>query len=84
MTAFGRSPEQLGLGDEVLWNVDPSDSRRPSPSTLASRVIVAANGDGVLTVLHDGGGNRPNTVAALPTIIGTLNARGYRFVRLCD
>ncbi len=74
----------VGLGDEVLWNVDPSDYRRPPPSTLASRVLAAANGQGVLPVLHDGGGNRANTVAALPTIIETLNARGYRFVRLCD
>ena len=74
----------LGLDDEVLWNVDPSDYRRPSSATIASRVIAAAHGDGVLPVLHDGGGNRANTVAALPTIIETLNARGYRFVRLCD
>ena len=74
----------VGLDDEVLWNVDPSDYRRPSPSTIASRVLAAADGDGVLPVLHDGGGNRANTVAALPTIIETLNARGYRFVRLCN
>jgi peptidoglycan/xylan/chitin deacetylase (PgdA/CDA1 family) len=74
----------VGLDDEVLWNVDPSDYQRPSSSTIAARVIAAANGDGVLPVLHDGGGNRANTVAALPTIIEALLARGYRFVRLCD
>jgi peptidoglycan/xylan/chitin deacetylase (PgdA/CDA1 family) len=74
----------VGLDDEVLWNVDPSDYRRPSSSTIAARVIAAANGGGVLPVLHDGGGNRANTVAALPTIIEALIGRGYRFVRLCD
>jgi peptidoglycan/xylan/chitin deacetylase (PgdA/CDA1 family) len=30
--------------------------------------------------MHDGGGNRSETVAALPRIIGTLRDRGYRFV----
>jgi peptidoglycan/xylan/chitin deacetylase (PgdA/CDA1 family) len=74
----------LGLGEEVLWNVDPSDYLRPPSSTIASRVIAAAHGDGVLPVLHDGGGNRANTVGALPTIIETLTARGYHFVRLCE
>jgi peptidoglycan/xylan/chitin deacetylase (PgdA/CDA1 family) len=30
--------------------------------------------------MHDGGGNRAQTVAALPTIITKLRARGYRLV----
>ena len=29
--------------------------------------------------MHDGGGNRSQTVAALPTILKTLKARGYGF-----
>jgi len=32
--------------------------------------------------MHDGGGNRSETLAALPTIIHTLRRRGYRFVTL--
>jgi peptidoglycan/xylan/chitin deacetylase (PgdA/CDA1 family) len=32
--------------------------------------------------MHDGGGDRSQTVAALPAIIRTLKARGYRFVTL--
>jgi len=31
-------------------------------------------------ILHDGGGDRSQTLAALPTIIDTLRARGYTFV----
>jgi peptidoglycan/xylan/chitin deacetylase (PgdA/CDA1 family) len=30
--------------------------------------------------MHDGGGARNETVAALPAIIATLKARGYAFV----
>ena len=30
--------------------------------------------------MHDGGGNRSETVAALPHIIRTLRGRGYGFV----
>jgi peptidoglycan-N-acetylglucosamine deacetylase len=29
--------------------------------------------------MHDGGGDRSGTLAALPSIIDTLRARGYRF-----
>jgi peptidoglycan/xylan/chitin deacetylase (PgdA/CDA1 family) len=29
--------------------------------------------------MHDGGGDRSGTLAALPQIIDTLRARGYRF-----
>jgi len=29
--------------------------------------------------MHDGGGDRSGTLAALPRIIDTLRARGYRF-----
>lgn len=30
--------------------------------------------------MHDGGGNRAKTVKALPQIISSLKAQGYRFV----
>ncbi|QYO64351.1 hypothetical protein [Leptolyngbya sp. 7M] len=35
---------------------------------------------GGIVLLHDGGGDRSKTVAALPTIIRSLKAQGYRFV----
>jgi peptidoglycan/xylan/chitin deacetylase (PgdA/CDA1 family) len=33
-------------------------------------------------LLHDGGGNRAATVAALPDIINDYRSAGYRFVTL--
>jgi len=47
-------------------------------------VAVATGGrDRLVVGIHDGGGDRSQTVAALPGIITGLRARGYTFVRLC-
>jgi peptidoglycan/xylan/chitin deacetylase (PgdA/CDA1 family) len=73
-----------GLYPEILWNVNPSDYLRPSPSTLVARSLASADGRGLIIGLHDGGGIRSSTVAALPGIISGLLARGYRFVTLCQ
>jgi hypothetical protein len=37
---------------------------------------------GDIVLMHDGGGDRHNTVAALPIIIRQLKAQGYRFVTM--
>ena len=34
--------------------------------------------------MHDGGGDRSQTVAALPLLIQELRARGYKFVPVSD
>ena len=73
---------RIGLA-QVLWNVDPSDYKRPGAGTIAARVLAAANGSGLIVGIHDGGGDRSQTIAALPAIIDGLRARGYSFVRLC-
>lgn len=62
----------------TLWTVDPSDWRRPGTSTIVERVL-AEVGDGDVVLLHDGGGDRGQTVAALDEILGELSDRGYRF-----
>jgi peptidoglycan/xylan/chitin deacetylase (PgdA/CDA1 family) len=73
---------RLGLA-QILWNVDPSDYLRPGASTIAARVLGAATGRGLVVGIHDGGGDRSQTVAALPYIINGMRAHGYTFVRLC-
>ena len=73
---------RLGLA-QVLWNVDPSDYLRPGVATITARVLASADGRGLLVGIHDGGGDRSETVAALPAIISGLRARGYQFVTLC-
>lgn len=65
----------------VLWNVDPIDWSRPGVSTIVKRVLYQTR-DGSIILLHDGGGDRAQTVAALPIIIKSLQQRGFRFVSL--
>lgn len=66
----------------VLWTVDPEDWRRPGADALRARVARAGSGD--IVGMHDGGGDRSHTVAALPGILEDLRARGLRSVSLCD
>jgi peptidoglycan/xylan/chitin deacetylase (PgdA/CDA1 family) len=42
--------------------------------------VLKAVSPGGIVLLHDGGGDRRNTVEALPQIITTLKEQGYRFV----
>jgi peptidoglycan/xylan/chitin deacetylase (PgdA/CDA1 family) len=63
----------------VLWNVDPSDWETQGSSVIYSRVVGAVQ-PGSIVIMHDGGGPRGGTLAALPSIIDTLRARGYRLV----
>jgi len=66
----------------VLWTIDPRDWARPGAAAIAERVIGRAH-DGGIVVMHDGGGDRSQTVAALDTILTQLAAQGYQFGALC-
>jgi peptidoglycan/xylan/chitin deacetylase (PgdA/CDA1 family) len=63
----------------VNWEVDPRDWATPGVSAIASNVIDNAH-NGSIVVMHDGGGNRSQTVAALPAILSHFRQRGYKFV----
>jgi len=69
----------------VGLHIDPNDWQRPGADAIVRQTIEqvhAASSDrsGNVILLHDGGGDRAQTVAALPRIIGALRAEGYRFV----
>ncbi len=63
----------------VLWSVDTSDYVRPGVHRIVDAAVGGAR-PGAIILLHDGGGNRSETVAALPRIIRLLRRRGYRLV----
>ncbi len=65
----------------VLWNSDPRDWSRPGVSSIINYVLNNAQ-NGSIILLHDGGGDRSQTIAALPTIIERLQARGFTFVTI--
>lgn len=65
----------------ALWTVDPRDYSRPGTQKIINRVVFNAH-PGMVVLLHDGGGNRAETVRALPGIIGELRDAGYKFVTM--
>lgn len=65
----------------VLWSVDPNDWTRPPVSVIVTRVLSHVH-PGAVVLMHDGGGIRTNTIAALPTIIDALKRQGYTFLTL--
>jgi peptidoglycan-N-acetylglucosamine deacetylase len=74
-------PQELGyliVGQRVDpddWRVDGNKPQRPAAEIVKDVLRQANNGNIVL--LHDGGGEREQTVEALPLIIDGLRAQGY-------
>jgi len=67
----------------VNWDVDPRDWATPGTGAIASNVIHHAH-NGSIVVMHDGGGPRGETVAALPAILSHFKRRGYEFVTVAE
>lgn len=85
--------EQMGyiiVGNKIDtedWNEHP----RKTPQEIVDNVLaaLAAMKDrpdfrGSIILMHDGGGDRSVTVAALPLLITTLRAKGYEFVPVSE
>ncbi|WP_022681567.1 glycosyltransferase [Sphingobium bisphenolivorans] len=69
----------------VGLHVDPGDWTRPGVDAIVDRTLRQVEGGNTdrsaqIVLLHDSGGDRAQTVAALPRIIRGLEAKGYRFV----
>jgi peptidoglycan-N-acetylglucosamine deacetylase len=62
---------------QVLWTIDTRDWSQPG----TKHIVTAATGPGVragsILLMHDGGGDRSETIAALPYIIAALQHQGY-------
>lgn len=63
----------------VLWTVDTGDYTLPGVKAIVDRALQGAR-PGAIILLHDAGGNRSETVAALPRIIRALHRRHYKIV----
>jgi cellulose synthase/poly-beta-1,6-N-acetylglucosamine synthase-like glycosyltransferase/spore germination protein YaaH/peptidoglycan/xylan/chitin deacetylase (PgdA/CDA1 family) len=62
--------------------IDPRDWEIGTTPARILEQVLEQKDDGHLILLHDGGGDRSATLAALPQIIDTLRQQGYRFVPL--
>jgi cellulose synthase/poly-beta-1,6-N-acetylglucosamine synthase-like glycosyltransferase/peptidoglycan/xylan/chitin deacetylase (PgdA/CDA1 family)/spore germination protein YaaH len=67
----------------VMENIDPEDWARPGTAEIVERVKEQRN-EGNIILLHDAGGDREQTVEALPQIIDWLHTRGDRIVPLSE
>lgn len=63
---------------EIGWNIDTHDWERPGAASIESKILSAQPGHIIL--MHDGGGDRSQTVEALRSALPKLAAQGYRFV----
>jgi cellulose synthase/poly-beta-1,6-N-acetylglucosamine synthase-like glycosyltransferase/spore germination protein YaaH/peptidoglycan/xylan/chitin deacetylase (PgdA/CDA1 family) len=79
----------LELIDPQDWNPitvlpDGSKRRRTANDMLDSVLAQIENEHGSCILLHDGGGDRAETVKLIPALVQALRARGYRFVNVSE
>jgi cellulose synthase/poly-beta-1,6-N-acetylglucosamine synthase-like glycosyltransferase/peptidoglycan/xylan/chitin deacetylase (PgdA/CDA1 family) len=77
-------PQDYRLFEYVPGSDSELDTLRPRPYQTIVQSVVDNRDIGSVLLLHDAGGPRANTVAALPIIINKLRALGYTFVSAAD
>ncbi|QMU76672.1 polysaccharide deacetylase family protein [Streptacidiphilus sp. PB12-B1b] len=63
----------------VLWGQDTNDWSQPGAEAIRANALTGI-GNGSVVLMHDAGGDRSQTVAALPGVIEALLADGYSLV----
>lgn len=65
----------------ILWNdiTDDYDINKTTAEEIASDILKLVHPGGIIA-LHDGGGDRSKSVAALEIIVSTLEKEGYKFL----
>ena len=78
--AWGASPEvAASLGMQPLgWRLAVGDWEPPGTEVLVDRILTGVT-PGAVVLLHDGGGDRSQTVDAVAAVIPNLRADGWRF-----
>lgn len=61
----------------ILWSTDTADYTLPGTQAIVQRALAGAH-PGAIILMHDGGGDRSQTIAALPAIVAGLRKRGLR------
>lgn len=67
----------------VLFTFSPFDWKKISAQQIYNNIMKELK-PGLIILLHDGGGNRANTVKATDMLITTLHEKGYKFVTVSD
>ena len=66
----------------VLWDVDPLDWRHSATPKQITKRVLSNVGPGSIVLLHDGGGDARDTIAALPDIIKGIRKQDLKLVAL--
>ncbi|MEU6521630.1 glycosyltransferase [Streptomyces sp. NPDC046924] len=67
----------------VVNDTDSEDWQRPGADEIIRRAT-PENGEGAIVLMHDSGGDRSQTVAALDRLLPDLKEQGYEFDNLTD
>ncbi len=65
----------------ILWSTDTDDYTLPGVQAIVQRALAGAH-PGAIILMHDAGGDRSETIAALPAIIQGLRKRGLEPVTI--
>jgi cellulose synthase/poly-beta-1,6-N-acetylglucosamine synthase-like glycosyltransferase/peptidoglycan/xylan/chitin deacetylase (PgdA/CDA1 family) len=71
----------------AVASYDTEDWSRPGVAAIVSNVLsqpAVQRGVGGVVLMHDAGGDRSQTVKALPKLIAALRARGFQFVTVAQ
>ncbi|HEV2532700.1 glycosyltransferase [Phenylobacterium sp.] len=71
----------------VGLRIDPDDWKKPEPQHIIDTTLARLQDTvrpGQVVLLHDSGGDRSRTVAALPALIDAIRAHGYRLVTVAE
>jgi cellulose synthase/poly-beta-1,6-N-acetylglucosamine synthase-like glycosyltransferase/peptidoglycan/xylan/chitin deacetylase (PgdA/CDA1 family) len=89
---YAEEVSQLPIAQDMGYlivgqRIDPDDWSEPDgknqmPAAEIVQNVLRQVDKGNIILLHDGGGERAQTVAALPQIIDSLRSRGYKFVSI--
>jgi peptidoglycan/xylan/chitin deacetylase (PgdA/CDA1 family)/glycosyltransferase involved in cell wall biosynthesis len=93
---YSATPDAVGPNEErafadiagdgyliALSDLDAEDWRRPGVDQIVANVTPAGDRGGIV-LMHDGGGDRSQTVTALEHLVPELRARGFKFVGLSE
>ena len=90
---YAEEVSQLPLAQEMGYlivgqRIDPDDwslrDGKPIPAKEIVDSVLRQADKGNIILLHDGGGDRSQTLTALPKVIDALRVRGYQFVSVAD
>lgn len=65
----------------VLWSTDTDDYTLPGVGAIEQSALAGAH-PGAIILMHDGGGDRSETIAALPAIVSGLRRKGLHPVTI--